>query len=169
MNNLDEKIDYYLGGYNDLREAADGKLNVLLGTELRSNHDDNDYLIYGSSEELLRSIPEMMDVPLPELIPEIHKHGALFFQAHPFRNSMRITRPALLDGIEIFNGHLDHDSRNDIAELWAKKFGLLTSSGSDFHYPDQDICAGIVTDEPITDNRQLVEIIKTQNFEMIKK
>lgn len=34
----------------------------------------------------------------------------LFYQAHPFRNSMKITNPELLDGIEVYNGHPGHDS-----------------------------------------------------------
>jgi len=40
-----EKCDYYMRGYQTMLEAAAGRFNVLFGMELRSNTDDNDYLI----------------------------------------------------------------------------------------------------------------------------
>ena len=46
-----EKVDYYMKGYYDLVEAAAGKMDILFGCELRSNIDENDYLIYGLDEK----------------------------------------------------------------------------------------------------------------------
>ena len=60
--------------------------------------------------------------------------GCTVVQAHPFRNHCMIVPPGILDGIEIFNGHPGHDSRNDIATYWAEKFDYkIRTGGSDFH------------------------------------
>ncbi len=165
----DEKVDFYMNGYHALKEAANGRFNVLLGMELRFYGGANDYLIYGMTEEFMRSHGDLMAYPLKELKPLLNENGMLIFQAHPFRNSMKVTNPALLDGVEIFNGHVKHDSRNDIAELWAKKFNLLVSGGSDFHFEDQTPNAGILTDFEIKDVNTLVETLKNGNFELIRE
>ena len=61
------------------------------------------------------------------------------------------------------------DSRNDIARIWAERFGLIGTSGSDFHkIVEGAFAGGILTDEPITSNEQLLEILRSGNFEMIK-
>lgn len=165
----EEKVDFYLNGYHALKEAANRRFNVLLGMELRFYDGANDYLIYGITEDFLKSCDDLMAYKtVKALKPLLEENGLLIFQAHPFRNGMKVTDPRFLDGIEIFNGHIDHDSRNDIAELWAKKFGLLTSSGSDFHYDKQTPNAGILTDYEIKDNNTLVETLKNGQFTLIK-
>lgn len=163
-----EKCDFYMRGYHTMLEAAAGRFNVLFGMELRSNTDDNDYLIYGMTEEFMRSCPDIMDMPLKELVSALHEEGMLFFQAHPFRNGMRIKDPELLDGIEVYNGHPEQESRNDIAELWADKFNLLRSSGSDFHHAHHRPRAGIETDFPILTNEQLIRTLRSGNFTLIR-
>lgn len=163
-----EKCDFFMSGYHAMVEAAAGRFNVLFGMELRSNTNDNDYLIYGMTEDFMRSCPEMMDIPIKQLVPMVREAGMLFFQAHPFRNNIKITDPALLDGIEIYNGHPGHDSRNEIAELWAKKFNLLTSSGTDFHDPDHIPVGGIETDFPITSNAILLKTLREGDYSIIR-
>ena len=133
-----EKIDFFMSGYHLMKEAADGRFNVLWGIELRLNTDENDYLIYGVTEEFLRSHPDIMNLSVKALSELIHAEGLLLFQAHPFRNSIRVVKPTLIDGIETYNGHPGHDSRNNIAILWAEQFGLKQISGTDFHC----VCSG---------------------------
>ncbi len=162
------KIDFYMAGYKKFVEAAAGRLNVLFGVELRSNRDDNDYLIYGIDEKFLYSLPRIMDMKVSEVADAVRSYGGLFFQAHPFRNSMRITKPAILDGIEVYNGHVGQESRNHIANLWADKFGLIKISGSDYHHDTSVIGAGILTVEPVTSTAQLVDILKSGRYELIR-
>lgn len=57
----------------------------------------------------------------------------MIYQAHPFRFGMKITNVKYLDGIEVCNRNIEHDSHNDIAALWAEKFGLKKTAGSDHH------------------------------------
>ena len=164
-----EKVDYYMSGYHELKEAAEGKINVIFGCELRSNLDENDYLIYGPDEDFLRRNEDLYDVPTPEVSARVREAGFLFLQAHPFRDNMMMVNPQHLDGIEVFNGNPQQDSRNDIARIWAERFGLIATSGSDFHKDvDGAFAGGILTDEPITSNEQLLEILRSGNFEMIK-
>ncbi len=164
----DEKIDYYMNGYHIMKDAAGDRLNVLLGVELRSNLDDNDYLIHGISEDFLRSYPNIMDDKLQNVLNAVHEAGGLLFQAHPFRNNMKVVKPIFLDGIEVYNGHIGQESRNDIAYMWAEKFGLMKISGSDYHHEHHIIGAGIETDVPVTSEKQLVEILKSGNYSLIR-
>ena len=160
-----EKMDFYFEGFRLVRDIArERNLNILLGVELRSNTDENDYLIHGLDEEFYRNFPDILDAPLKQVIGRVHEAGGLFFQPHPFRNSITIKKPAMLDGIEAFNGHIGHDSRNDIANLWADKYGLIKLSGSDMHHEIHTPNGGILTDVPITSEKQLVEILKSGNY-----
>jgi len=164
-----EKVDYYMKGYHELKEAAGDRINVIFGCELRSNLDENDYLIYGLDEAFLRRNEDLYDVPTPEVSARIREAGFLFLQAHPFRDFMQMVNPQHLDGIEVFNGNPSQDSRNDIARIWAERFGLIGTSGSDFHkIVEGAFAGGILTDEPITSNEQLLEILRSGDFEMIK-
>jgi len=81
---------------------------------------------------------------------------------------MTIVNEKHLDGIEVFNGHMGHNSNNDIAEIWADKYNLIKTSGTDFHYPDVPINAGIITKDEIKDMDSLVKILKNGEYELIK-
>ena len=88
------------------------------------------------------------------------QEGLLFYQAHPFRNGMSVVNPQLLDGIETYNGHPRHESRNDIAMAWAEKYGLQQISGSDFHDPDGYALGGILTRERIRSQKDLLKALR---------
>jgi len=75
---------------------------------------------------------------------------------------MSITDHNLLDGVEVYNGCVRHSSRNDICEMWADKYSLLKSSGSDAHQVGDWGRGGFATDEKITNNEQLVSAMKQQ-------
>lgn len=164
----DEKIDFYMAGYSKFVEAAAGRLNVLLGVELRSNIDENDYLIYGVDEAFLRSMPKIMDTKTKEVAAAVRAYGGLFFQAHPFRDAMQIIKPEYLDGVEVYNGKAEHDSRNDIANLWAEKYNLKKISGSDYHHDGSVFGGGILTEEPVKTSRQLIDILNSGRYELIR-
>jgi hypothetical protein len=106
----------------------------------------------------------------PHSFHELAKeNGLLFIQAHPFRNGMTVVAPWDLDGVEVYNGHKGHDSRNEVADLWADKYNLIKTSGTDFHYDHVPTNAGIFTEEKITSMEQLVEILKSGKYELIKE
>ncbi len=167
----DEMIDYYLAPVKLMQEHVGDRMTILLGAELRfdsfshkNGGNINDYLLYGITEDFLRSHPHFYEMNLKEFAPIARENGILIVQAHPFRNNIRVAPPEHLDGMEVFNGHKGHESRNDFAMLWANRYGLIPTSGSDFHHPDSSIAAGIITDVPITSMEQLVNILRSRNY-----
>lgn len=163
----EEKIEHYLSAYHAMKDYAKDRLHILLGCELRFTENFNDYLIFGLTEEFLREHPDLHQMKLKSFSELARKSGLLLFQAHPFRNRMTVMDPKYLDGIEVFNGHHGHDSRNRLADAHAKHYGLLRCSGSDFHHVSSVESGGILTDFPITSMDELVEVLRTGNCELI--
>jgi predicted metal-dependent phosphoesterase TrpH len=164
----DEFIDRIMLGYNKLKEASNGRIEILLGIELRFTQNVNDYLVFGITESFLREHEYIYKMTPESFSALARENGLLFIQAHPFRNSMTVINPKYLDGVEVFNGHFGHDSRNEIANMWAEKFGLIKTSGTDFHYADVPTNAGILTEKKITSMEMLVDILKSGKYELIR-
>ena len=82
------------------------------------------------------------------------KNQLTVIQAHPFRIDSNITNPRYIDGIEIYNGNRRHDSSNNIAEMWAKKHGFITTSGSDFHEYEDLARGGVYLDRFVSDVKE---------------
>lgn len=164
-----DRVKYFMNGYNKLVEAADGKINILLGAEIRfMRGNDSDYLVYGITEDFLLDLGDPRRInSINALAHIVHENGLMIFQAHPFRATMMVTDPHILDGIEIANLSPWHESSNDIAQIWAKKFDLIGISGTDFHDPDHTPLGGIVTEYEIKDSKTLLETLKNRSFEPI--
>ncbi len=160
-----KRVDHYLSGYRLAKQAGDAcGLEVIFGVEVAlRNCGPEDYLIYGVTEKMLYDNPYLYDLTLQELRNICDNYGALLFQAHPFREYLKPADPALLDGVEVFNGNPRHNSHNDIAAEWAIKHGLLISSGSDFHQSEDISRGGIITNLQAS----LVEILKSKNYQII--
>lgn len=165
----EKKMDHYLAGYRRAKEYAGDRLNVLLGVEMRFEGSNNDYLMLGMTEEFLYSHPEVHKMKLSRFRPFAIQNDILIIQAHPFRNSLDIVKPELLDGMEVFNGtpNPPHDCRNEIANIWAQRFGLIRTSGSDFHGGSYKISGGIITDECVTSMDQLKKILRSEAHTLI--
>lgn len=167
MPHLDwnEKCDFYLSGYKRAKKLADGRINVLLGMEYRNIYSPNDYLVYGMTEEFMKKYNadndnNILNMHLKEFVSALHDAGMLIYQAHPFRNGLTVLKPGRTDGIETLNAHKGHDSRNDIAALWAKKYNLMTCGGSDCHHRGGEGRGGIITDFEIKTNDDLLRALK---------
>lgn len=161
----EEKVEYYIAAYHTLKKAAEGKLHVLFGMELLRTCD---YLIYGMTEEFLRAHTNLMDISLTVSSPIIREAGMLLCQAHPFRNDMKVTDPAILDGFEAYNAHTPL-FRNKIADQWADEFGLIKIAGSDYHRDIHKAESGIITDFPITSNEELLSTLRSGNYKLLNK
>jgi len=165
----EQKVNFFYSGYEKMLEAADGRLNILYGCEFRSLKNPSDFLIYGMNNELFLAHPDLMDLEIKYVSPIIRESGALFVQAHPFRDGMQITKPALLDGVEVWNGNCGKDNRNDITDMWADRYGLIKTGGTDYHKTvEGKMPIGIETDFPITTNEQLIEVLKSGNYKILK-
>lgn len=163
-----DMIDYYLTGYRAAVEAAKGRINIILGMELAFYTNYNDYLVYGIDEDFLRKNPNIMDMGITNFVKLAKKKNLLVFQAHPFRNEMTMVRPDLLDGYEVYNGNMRHDSRNDIAKMWAEKFEKKIISGSDFHEWEDLARGGVEFSSPVTSSEELVKRLSAGDYKLIE-
>ena len=155
-----EWINFFVSGYRAACHVAEGtNLSILLGMEICFDGCNSEFLVYGLTEEDFFREPEMYQWGIQRFYPYAHEKGWVVVQAHPFRNGMTITPPGWIDGIETYNGNPRHDSRNDISELWAKKFRLLQTAGSDYHQQEDLARGGILTGSPITSNAELIQAI----------
>ena len=155
-------VERYLSGYENAVRTAAGKMTVLLGMELRFHGMNNDFLVFGMNRDFLLKYPDIRNMKPSSFYPLAKENNLLFFSAHPFRNGMMVIPPSVIDGVEVMNGHPGHDSRNDLAEIYANRFHKLKSSGSDFHAPGDQARGGILTKTAIRDNKDLIECLRNQ-------
>ena len=139
-------------------------LLVLCGYEVRFLDNDNDYLVYGMPREIVEDHEKIFSMNAHSFGELARERNFLFYQAHPFRNKMTITDPADLFGIEVNNAHPRHDSRNDIAKMWAGKYHLHGIGGSDCHRTEDAGRAGILTDETVRDMDDLVRVLRNDLY-----
>lgn len=164
----EEKIDNYLRGYYLAREKGEKVgVKVLLGIEITFLENNNDYLIYGLNEEILRSLPELYRYSLREFKELLSGEDILIFQAHPYRGDNRPASVELLAGLEVHNGNLRHDNKNHLAYDFARKNKLKMISGSDFHQEEDLARGGIIVPHQISNMAQLLEVLKSDNYNII--
>jgi len=125
----------FLEGFRNAKIAGKSLgITVLPGMEFRFDRGEEDFLIYGMEEEDFSSLPfNLCRYSLPDFHKYCHDHGYLLFQAHPFRPRMKVQNPAYLDGIEVQNGSMRHNSHNGLALAFARQHKLLEITGGDVH------------------------------------
>ena len=116
---------------------------------------------------MLSACYDYFDKGLEAFRKEVDLTKSVFIQAHPFRNGMTEVDPALLDGMETFNMHPNHNARIGVAVRYASENGMkITTAGSDFHHPD---CGhegvGILRTKVLPkDSFHLAEILKSGDY-----
>lgn len=165
------KLDFfeeYMKCYELARALGEKQgIKVFCGYELRFDRNENDYLVYGMDEDTASDCDRIFAMGPREFSELAKEKGILFYQAHPFRNNMTVVYPGYLFGIEIKNGNPRHDSRNDIAQAWAKKYGLHGIAGSDCHQLEDVGLSGISTNARVESMEQLVEVLKNDDYTII--
>ncbi len=154
----------FMSGYEAFRRLLDGRVHVLFGFELNLAENANDYLVFGLSRDFLLASRDLPYLPRREAIARIHAAGGLIYQAHPFRNRMTVMDPGDLDGIEIFNAHNGHDSRNELAYAFARHHGLPGIAGTDYHHLYNHPSAGIMTEAPVTSEAELLAVLREGRY-----
>ena len=163
---LAERAEWYLSGYRAAK--AEGEklgLTVLQGAEVRFTGGNEDFLLFGLRPEDIPMLMEKLDggMLLPEFYQMIHETGRMvLIQAHPFRNGLRQAPLDELDGIEVYNGHPNHNSRNELALERAShgREGFIKTSGSDAHELTHVARGGMMTDEALTTSEELAAWLK---------
>lgn len=157
-------IENFLEEYSFAKELGEGVgVKVYLGMEIRFEENMNDYLLYGIDEDFVRGIPRKLETAY-DFIPYLREHkDVLFIQAHPFRNGMFLVDSTILDGIEVFNLHPNHNSRVGFAAKYAEGEGFAVSTcGSDLHHPGQDALTALLTKELPENEKELVKCLREE-------
>ncbi len=162
-------IDRYTKGYRRAKEAAGENFTVLLGCEVRFFCTIDDFLIYGVTEDFLKKSGNLMKLYLKRLFKLCDENGLLLLEAHPFRELRFRHNPKYLHGCEVFNGKDKGRPANDKARIWAESCGFaVTTSGGDFHNKKDAVPGGIITEEPIKTNEDLLRILRSGSFTLIE-
>ena len=164
---IEEKAEYFLRGWREAKKYEDDGFSVILGSFCNAA---NSMSIYGIDENFMFKYHMDQFHCLEDFRPVADENGLFVFQAHPFRFDMTVQNPELLDGMEVYNGHPGHNSNNDIAEIWASKYGLRKSSGSDFHGDKGDMPpGGIYFGKKITCSKSLKSALESGNYRLKTK
>ena len=163
-----EYIDMFLKDFYDMPEAGDKLgLRVYLGAEIRFTENTNDYLIYGVDRKMLEEIYDLLPYGVVEFRKNYAMPESVFIQAHPMRNGCQAIDPALLDGVEAYNLHPNHNSRVGLSALFAKENGIpIVIAGSDFHHPNhkhEGLSAMLVREMP-EDTYAIAKLLKEGDY-----
>lgn len=162
-------LQKYLEGYHRVKAEGEARgLKVYRGAEIRFDENQNDYLLFGYSDELLSDPEEIFAMGLEAFIERVRAEGALLIQAHPFRWMCTPADLDCLDGVEVCNMHPGHQSHNELAvEFAARKPGLVLTSGSDCHEPHHLGRGGIAVKELPKDETALVALLRSGDYTLL--
>lgn len=162
----EKSVPAYLSDFKEAQEyGKEFGINVVLGCEIRfGNVIYNDYLLFGIDDDLLYDAYDYIEKDVESFSKWFRKEGRLFIQAHPFRNGMTRIDPALLDGIETYNFHPNHNSRCSVAAKYAEEHDMIVTCGTDFHHDGHEGQIALLTKEPIVDSIQLAKVLKSRDY-----
>ena len=166
FENPTDFAEYFLNDYREAKEYADTKgLDVILGIEMRFPENENDYLVYGVSEEDAYRMLDFVYTSYETFYKGFKNKRNLIIQAHPFRKNCTLQNTDLLDGIEILNLHPGHNSAIGLAAKAAfDNPHLLKTGGTDFHHEThQGMCATLFK-EKIKDSFHLANVLKSKEY-----
>lgn len=168
LTSSDGHLDAYLEGYRRVKAEGEKRgLRVFRGAEVRFDGRENDYLLYGYSDELLRDPEAVFTMGVEAFYEKCKAEGALLIHAHPYRNGGQPTTPAALDGVEVANMHPGHRNRNELALAFARENGLLETGGSDCHETAHIGRGGILVATMPADEQAFVKLLRCKNYEVI--
>ena len=161
-----EQVRTLLLDYERMRRAAEGsELRVFFGAEY--SYFGTDFLFYGLPGEWYMSHDEIPTLAPEEVLSLVRSFGAAVVQAHPMRESAEISHlrlfPNAVDGVEIHNCACP-DFANQVAEHYAKCYGLAGVCGSDISSIDHPTLAKFITRGPIESERDLLSYLRCGRY-----
>lgn len=169
----EEFVGAYEKDYLDALDAAkEFDVDILFGIEEHVG-GGIEILLYGVMPKWLYDHPELREGGIDAYKRAAEGTDILIIQAHPYRVRGYITRPGplplqYLDGIEVYN-RANQPHENPLAEELANENPrLILTSGADAHNTHTVTFAGIATKERITDEKKLVDILRSGDYELIK-
>ncbi|MCD8077107.1 MAG: PHP domain-containing protein [Lachnospiraceae bacterium] len=164
-----DKVHPFLEGYHRMKEEGRKQgIQIYKGAELRFDECNNDYLLFGYHNELLRNPEEIFRMGIAAFAPLCRAAGALLIQAHPYRRGCTPAIACYLDGVEVLNGSPRHDSHNDRAAEYAEQFGLIGTAGSDCHRPEDIGVTGILAEHLPENSIELTHLLRSGKFSLLE-
>ncbi len=170
----DEFVKQYELDYLACLEAVKGyDLDIIFGVE-EVVVAGLEILCYGMTPQMLYDHPELREGDCRTWYEVMHSYDVLCIQAHPYRERWYIQNPGMLpldciDGIEVYNAQ-NGEGDNEKAEAFAKEHpDMILTAGADAH-AGADVCvSGIETNRRIHDGRELVEVLKSGEYRLVKE
>ncbi len=146
--------------------ARQYSMKVYLGVEVRFAENNNDYLLYGVDRQILENVTAYFEKGLEAFVREGKDTRSVLIQAHPFRNHMELIDANLVDGFEVLNLHMVHNSRPATAMHHAVKCGAnILIGGTDFHHADRQNPAIAMRVRTLPkDSFELAELIRSKDY-----
>jgi len=153
--------------------AKQYEVMVLKGSEVDTRYGH--FLVYGVSEELVRSIA-FNDVTMDplRLMEEARRTGGIAIPAHPGRVGVglvdHVARGAQLNGLaaaERYNGGSRTGEEERAAHLFAEA-GLRGTGGSDAHFPSAIATCMTEFSGRIHNEMELVEALRAGDFKAVR-
>lgn len=131
-----EQIEFYFSDYEEcVRAGAELGIKVFPGVEI--SYKGTDFLIYGLDKDWYLAHPEILEMKKTDELAFMQEEGAFIIQAHPYREAHYIDHirlfPRSVHGAEVINNNQAWES-NEMADMYADKYGLLKTAGSDNHW-----------------------------------
>lgn len=168
-----EFVAAYEKDYNECKKiAAKHDLDVIFCIE-EHLYDGLEIFCYGITPGFLYNHPELRDDHTIETWSNaLHQYGALCIQAHPFRDRPYIKNPRVLpieyiDGIEVFNACNKPEENQKATSVALEHPEWILVSGGDAHLPETVCWSGIETSVQINDEKTLVDVLKSGEYELI--
>ena len=166
-------VKEYERNYLECKEIAkEHDLDIIFSIEEQIS-DGLEILCYGVTPQFLYDHPELQSSRSIEVWSKaLRDFGALCIQAHPFRNRSYIINPRVfsleyIDGIEVFNAGNQPGENKKTSVFANENPNLILTSGGDSHIISTVCLGGIITNKRIQDEKQLVDILKSKNYELI--
>lgn len=164
----EDLVNLHLTAYDRACKAAAGtRLKIYLCAEIRFVENANDYLLFGVNREILETVYDYFPRGLAAFREEVKLPGSLLIQAHPFRDGCVPAPGQLLDGVEVFNMHPNHNPRSALAAKFAGDNGLpLLIAGTDFHHvkPGYIASAALRCREMPADSFALAALLQSKDY-----
>ncbi len=162
-------VERYYNAIDVARRAAGDRFNVLTGMELKTQDSFNDYLVFGTTKEMMLEFSNVFSLYIDKVHEFFSSRGCIVIQAHPMRYGITLIEPEFVDGYEILNTHPEWESHNEIAAMWAKQVGgenAIITAGTDHHDTNNIPTSGILTKEPIRSDEELLKVLRSGDYKI---
>ena len=158
----EERVELFCAGYEAAQKRGDEiGLSVFFAWE--NSYAGTDFIVYGLNKEWLLTHEYCDLLPAKKHIELARNGGGFVIQAHPFRErgyiDMIRLMPRNVDAVEAINA-ANSDFENEMAELYADKYGLIKTCGTDNHHGRGTRLSAVELDFEAKSMAEIIDAIK---------